>query len=202
MALLKWSSSLGTQHKMKNQLKESILEKRNSLSNEEILKKSGKIKNSLFNLEHYKKSKTIMFFVSFKNEVDTHGMIEDALKNKIVVVPKVSHNEIEPSVIISFDNLIPSGRFGILEPIEAMKTPWKKIDLVLVPGIVFDKNGHRIGYGFGYYDKFLKKVPKAIKIGLAFDFQVVDKIPREMHDVPVDLVVTESGIIDCNKSKV
>ena len=184
---------------MKNQLKESILQKRNSLSKEEIIEKSKKIKDALFNLEHYKKSKIIMFFVSFNDEVYTHDMIKMALKNKNVIVPKVVHHEIEPSVIIDFDNLVPSGKFGILEPIEAMKLAYKNIDLILVPGIVFDKGGHRIGYGLGYYDKFLAKVPKAIKIGLAFDFQVIDKIPREMHDVPVDLVVTEEKVIDCKK---
>ena len=184
---------------MKNQLKESISEKRNSLTKEEIIDKSKKIRNNLFNLEQYKKSKTIMFFVSFNNEVNTHDMIKEALKNKTVVVPKVWHKEIEPSVIIDFDNLLPSDKFGILEPIETMKIAYKNIDLVLVPGIVFDKNGHRIGYGFGYYDKFLKKVSKAIKIGVAFDFQVVDRIPIEMHDVSVDLIVTEKGIIECIK---
>ena len=81
-----------------------------------------------------------------------------------------------------------------------MKIAHKNIDLVLVPGIVFDHEGHRIGYGFGHYDKFLRKVPKATKIGLAFDFQVVDKIPREMHDVPVDMVVTEKGIVECKRN--
>lgn len=182
---------------MKNQLKESILEKRNSLPKEEIIEKSRKIKNNLFGLEHYKKSKTIMFFVSFNSEVNTHEMIREALRAKTVVVPKVAHHEIEPSLIIDFDNLVPSGKFGILEPIELMKMAYKNIDLVLVPGIVFDKEGHRIGYGLGYYDKFLKKVPKAIKIGLAFDFQVIDKIPREMHDVPVDVIVTEERVIEC-----
>jgi len=185
---------------MKNQLKELTLSKRNSLSKEEILEKSHKIQNNLFSLKQFKKSKTIMFFVSINSEVNTHFIIKDALKSKIAVVPKVVHHEIEPSLIIDFDNLVPSGKFGILEPIEAMKTAYKNIDLVLVPGIVFDKEGHRIGYGFGYYDKFLKKVPKAIKIGLAFDFQVIDKIPREMHDVPVDVIVTEERIIEC-KSK-
>ena len=184
---------------MKNKLKESILEKRNSLSKEEILEKSRKIQENLFNLEQYKKSKAIMFFVSFNSEVNTHDMIRVALKNKTVVVPKVAHNEIEPSVIIDFDNLIPSGKFGILEPIEALKIAYKNIGLVLVPGIAFGKEGHRIGYGLGYYDKFLKKVPKAIKIGLAFDFQVVDKIQRETHDVPVDLIVTDKGIVGCEK---
>ena len=184
---------------MKNQIKESILEKRNSLSKKEIIEKSKKIENTLFNLEKYKNSKVIMFFVSFNSEVHTHDMINQALKNKTVVIPKVVHKEIEPSVIIDFDNLLPSGNFGILEPIEAMKISNKNIDLVLVPGIVFDKEGHRIGYGLGYYDKFLRKVSKAIKIGLAFDFQVVDKIPREMHDVPVDIIVTEERVIECKE---
>lgn len=181
---------------MKNQLKESILQKRNSMPQEEILEKSNKIKNKLFTLKHYKNSKTIMFFVSFDSEVNTHEMVKESLKNKAVVVPKVWHHEIEPSIIIDFDNLVP-GKFGILEPIETMRIAYKNIDLILVPGIVFDMEGHRIGYGFGYYDKFLAKVPKALKIGLAFDFQVVDKIPREMHDVPVDIVVTEERVVEC-----
>lgn len=182
---------------MKNQLKDKMLEKRNSLPKEEILKKSMKIKSKLFNLEYYKKSKTAMFFVSFNSEVNTHDMIKNSLKNKTVIVPKIVNNEIEPSVIIDFDSMIPSGKFGILEPMGLMKIAYKNIDLVLVPGIAFDKEGHRVGYGFGYYDKFLKKVPKAAKIGLCFDFQVVDKLPREEHDVPVDLIVTEERIVEC-----
>lgn len=184
---------------MKGQLKGSINEKRNSLTKEEIQDKSEKIRDKLFSLLQYRKSKAVMFFVSFNSEVSTHGMIREALKSKTVIVPKVANNEIEPSVIIDFDNLVPSGKFGILEPIEAMNIAHKNIDLVLVPGIAFDSEGHRIGYGFGYYDRFLAKVPKAIKIGLAFDFQVVDKIPSEAHDVPIDLVVTEERVVECRK---
>ncbi|MBI2542481.1 5-formyltetrahydrofolate cyclo-ligase [Candidatus Woesearchaeota archaeon] len=183
---------------MKIPLKESMLEKRGSLDKNQILEKSEQIKKRLLGLEQYKNSKTIMFFVSFSSEVYTHSMIGDALKNKTVVVPKVMHHGIEPSVIIDFDSLI-QGKFGILEPIEAMSIAYKNIGLVLVPGIVFDKTGHRIGYGFGYYDRFLAKVPKAIKIGLAFDFQLVDKIARETHDVPVDFIVTEERVVECNK---
>ena len=67
----------------------------------------------------------------------------------------------------------------------------KNIDLIFVAGLAFDREGYRIGYGVGYYDKFLKKVPKALKIGLAFDFQIVDKLPREAHDFPVDMIVTD-----------
>src|SRR3989344_4436157 len=182
---------------MKNQLKEKILEKRNSLSKEEVIEKSRKIKLNLFNLESYKKSKTAMFFVSFSSEVNTQDMINESIGRKTAIAPKVVQNEIEPSVIIDLDSLIPSGKFGIPEPIELMKIAYKNIDLVLVPGIAFDKEGHRICYVFGYYDKFLKKVPKAVKIGLCFDFQVVDKVPREEHDVPVDLIVTEKGVLEC-----
>ena len=183
---------------MKNQLKESVLEKRNSLTNEKILENSNKIEEILFSLNQFKKSRTIMFFVSFNSEVNTNDMIKKILGNKNVVIPKVTQHEIEPSLIIDFDNLI-SGKFGIPEPIELMKIAYKNIDLVLVPGIVFDKEGNRIGYGFGYYDKFLRKVPKAVKIGLAFDFQIVDKIPNEKHDVPVDFIVTEKRVVECRK---
>ena len=183
---------------MKNLLKDSILNKRNSLTKEKIIEKSEKIKSSLFNLQPYKQSKTPMFFVSFNSEVNTHDIIRESLGRKTIVVPKVAHHEIEPSIIIDFDNLI-EGKLGILEPIEVMQIAYKNIDLVLVPGIAFDKEGHRIGYGFGYYDKFLRKVPKAVKIGLCFDFQVVDRIPREAHDVPVDFIVTEERVIECKR---
>ena len=185
---------------MKNQIKESVLEKRNSLSKQEVFERSKKIEKNLIDIDNYKKSKVVMFFVSFNSEVNTHDMIKNSLKNKTVVIPKLINKDIEPSVIIDFDSLI-AGKFGILEPIEIMKIAYKNIDLILVPGIVFDKEGHRIGYGFGYYDKFLRKAPKAIKIGLAFDFQVIDKIPREMHDMPVDLIVTDERVIDCKKDE-
>ena len=184
---------------MKTKIKESILEKRNSTSIEEILEKSKKIEENLFNLEQYMKSRSIMFFVSFNSEVNTHGMIKKNLGNKTVIIPKVVGHEIEPSVIIDFDNLVPSGKFNIPEPMDLMKIAYKNIDLVLVPGIAFDLSGHRIGYGFGYYDKFLKKVPKAVKIGLCFDFQIVEKITAEEHDVAVDIIITEKRVIECRK---
>lgn len=185
---------------MKNQLKKDILEKRNSLTKQEILEKSELIKNNLFRNKFYRESKSVMFFVSFNSEVYTHEMIKEALKSKRVIVPKVVEHEIEPSLIIDFDSMVSSGRFGILEPIEAMKVAYDNIDLVVVPGSVFDLNGHRIGFGLGFYDRFLHKVSRSVKIGLAFDFQIVDKIPHEEHDVPVDFIVTDKRIIECKKN--
>src|SRR3989338_3616519 len=94
--------------------------------------------------------------------------------------------------------------FGILEPKESYQREFNpdKLDIVIVPGIAFDKNGHRIGYGYGYYDRFLKTIRKeTLKIGLAYDFQLIEKIPEERHDVPVDIILTEKEIAICNKNQ-
>jgi len=128
-------------------------------------------------------------------------MIREALEKKQIAVPKVVDKQIEPGLIIDFDSLVESEDFGVPEPTDLMQVAHKNIDLVVVPGAVFDKQGHRIGYGFGYYDKFLAKVPKALKVGLCFDFQLVDKIPNESHDVPVDFVITDREVVECKNSK-
>ena len=182
---------------MKNLLRESILEKRNSLSEQEVKSKSEIIKNSIFSMREFKDSKVVMFYVSFNSEVDTHEMIKEALKSKRIAVPKVVEKEMQPSLLIDFDQMIPFGKFDILEPIELLKIELKNISLIIIPGIAFDRKGHRIGYGYGYYDKFLRKIPKAVKIGIAFDFQIADKIPNEVHDVPLDIIVTEKEVIEC-----
>jgi len=182
---------------MKNLLRESILEKRNSLSEQEVKSKSEIIKNSIFSMREFKDSKVVMFYVSFNSEVDTHEMIKEALKSKRIAVPKVVEKEMQPSLLIDFDQMIPFGKFDILEPIELLKIELKNISLIIIPGIAFDRKGHRIGYGYGYYDKFLRKIPKAVKIGIAFDFQIADKIPNEAHDVPLDIIVTEKEVIEC-----
>ena len=148
-------------------------------------------------MKEFKDSKVVMFYVSFNSEVDTHEMIKEALKSKRIAVPKVVEGEMQSALIIDFDQMIPSGKFNILEPIELLKIEPKNISLIIIPGIAFDRKGHRIGYGYGYYDKFLRKISKAVKIGIAFDFQIVDKIPNEAHDVPLDSIVTEKEVIKC-----
>jgi 5-formyltetrahydrofolate cyclo-ligase len=184
---------------MKNELKEKTNSMRDSLSKDEVLEKSGRIMDRLFAMNEYKNAKTVMFYVSFKNEVYTHDMIRESLEEKSLTVPKLMNKEIEPSLIIDFDSLVESGNFGILEPTDLVKVAHKNINLVVVPGIVFDKKGHRIGYGFGFYDKFLRKVPKAVKVGLCFNFQLIDKIPNEPHDVPVDFIVTDKEVVECKR---
>lgn len=189
---------------MKHKLKDGIFKKRKSLSKREIDEKSAAMREKLFSLNEFKDAKNIMFYVSFNNEVDTIETIKELLKNKgenkkNIIVPYVEKNNpiLQLSKLNSFDDLEPK-TFGILEPKDGKikKFDVKKVDLVLVPGIVFDENGHRIGYGYGYYDRFLRKLNKnKTKIGLCYDFQLVDKIPEEKHDVPMDIIITEKRIV-------
>jgi 5-formyltetrahydrofolate cyclo-ligase len=190
---------------MKQTLKSEIFEKRKALSKEEIKEKSNKIKEKLFSLPEFKDAKNILFYVSFNDEVDTQEIIKELLANKEknIIVPYVVKNNpiLQLSEIKNFNELEPK-TWGILEPKDEFirKFDIENVDLVIIPGIVFDQNGHRIGYGYGYYDRFLKKLDKnVVKIGFGFEFQIVDKIPEEKHDVPVDIMVTEKRVINCNE---
>jgi len=180
---------------MKKALRKESLEKRDLLQKEDIIEKSKSIKEKLFLLPEFINAKTIAFYVSKGSEVFTHNIIKELLGEKRILVPKTMDNEIVFSEIDSFDELKP-GRFDILEPVEIKEVNHDEIDLIIVPGIVFDKKGHRIGYGYGYYDKILKKI-NCKKIGLAFSLQIVDNIPKEEYDVAVDKVITEEEVIDC-----
>ena len=179
----------------KNTLREKLLEERRKLDKEGVIKRGNILKEKLFSLEEYKKAKTVMFFVSFGKEIYTHNMVEEALKDesKTIAVPKVVEFELIPCIIENFSGLVGSN-YGILEPIETKKANLQEIDIVLVPGIGFDKNGYRIGFGKGYYDKFLKTT-SALKIGLCMDFEIIENIPNDEWDVPMDIVMSEERII-------
>ncbi len=185
---------LYTPKEKKEKIRQEVLELRDSLKKEEILEHSEQIRKKLFVLDAFSKSRIVMFYASFQSEVHTHQMIALALLSKKVLLPKMSQQEIIPSLILSMENLLQS-EHGILEPIDALPVKHSTIDLVIVPGIAFDSFGHRLGFGKGYYDKFLKKATHAVKIGLAFDFQVVDSLPSEAHDVAMDIVVTPTKVI-------
>jgi 5-formyltetrahydrofolate cyclo-ligase len=185
-------------------LREKFSRLRKNLTKREREQLSKIIKKNLFSMEEFKKSKVIMFFVSFKSEVNTIPMIKETIKlGKRVVVPLVIKKK-KSLVAIEIkdpDKDLSPGEFGILEPKDSENpvNP-KEIDLVLVPGLVFDKYGYRIGYGGGYYDNWLKYFNKNKRIGLAFSLQVIeDKIPISNHDLPVNKIVTDKAIISPQK---
>jgi 5-formyltetrahydrofolate cyclo-ligase len=192
---------------MKPTLKNQILEKRNSLTKEEIKEKSDLIKSNLYSLQEFKEAKNILFYVSFNSEVGTQTVIKELLKNKggKIIVPYVAKNDpiLQLSELGDFNELEPR-TFNILEPKQSYIKEFnpEKLDLIIIPGVVFDLKGQRIGYGYGYYDRFLKTLRKKTKkIGLAYELQIVEKIPEERHDIPVDVVVSEERIIRCANKK-
>jgi len=180
----------------KAQLRKQIIDERLRLNPEQVYIKSEKIISKLFTLETFCKAQLIMYYVDMRKEVITKEAIGKTLTmNKRVLVPKVKKaRQMSAIQIDSLDDLIP-GRFGILEPVKELETDPKKIDVVIVPGVAFDKRGYRLGYGGGYYDNFLPKLrPDAKKIALCYEFQLMDSVPVESHDVPVNMLLTEENI--------
>lgn len=145
-----------------------------------------------------KDRKTIGLYSSVRNEVDTKKIFYECLSlNKKVSYPKVTSDDLVFYDIQELIQLKPSYK-NIPEPdSENYVLIEEEPELILVPGICFDNKGNRLGYGKGYYDKFLKNIPRQNIVGLAFDFQVLDSIPSCEHDVRVGHIITESGVIDC-----
>jgi 5-formyltetrahydrofolate cyclo-ligase len=186
---------------MKERLRKKILKRRDREPEDLRIKKSQKIKKRLFSLKEFKEAHTILFYYSKGSEVETEEMMEEALrKGKRVLLPRVRGREIYLGEIRDLEKDVEKGSFGIREPKEtSKKATLKGIDLVILPGIAFDLKGERIGYGLGYYDRFLKRLPKKVSlVALAYDFQVVKNISPKKHDRRVSKVITETRIIDAN----
>ena len=178
----------------KKDIRKSILDQREKVDTDVRMEWDKDIFNKLINTEFYKNAAVIFVYVSFQSEVDTHKIIKHALlTGKTIYVPKIEpeKNRME---IFKINNLeeLKIGYFGILEPQPNYKVAdSNNIDLILMPGVAFDRLGGRVGYGKGFYDVFLKKINKeAYKIALTYDFQVLDKVPMDEFDVKIDGIIT------------
>ena len=188
---------------MKSELRKSILANRNNQSKQEIKEKSSLIKKRLFQIEEYQHAHTVLFYVSFGSEVDTHEMITQSInQRKQVIIPKTDtkNNNLFLYEYTSIHDLRP-GTYGVLEPYSNLSNciSCNEVELVIVPGVVFDVKGNRIGYGKGYYDSLLSTMKLIKKIGLAFELQIIDEIPAEKHDIKLDSIITEQRIITFNQ---
>jgi 5-formyltetrahydrofolate cyclo-ligase len=189
----------------KEKIRFNIKKIRNTLTEREIKNRSNKIKNTIYNMTEFKIASTILFYVSYGSEVYTHDMIKECiLSEKKVVVPKtiLENEKLTLSELLDWNHL-ELGAYNILEPKDEYlkEIQINSIDLFLIPGVVFDLSGNRIGHGKGYYDKLLKKEHSVSYFGLAFEDQIVDKIPIESHDVMMDKIVTDKRVIDCKKTR-
>lgn len=190
---------------MKKEFRKKVINLRKEKDKDFIKHNSDIITDKLLNLDCIKNAKNIMLYLDFNNEVSTYSLIKKLLNlGKIVSSPITLKEErkLIPSQITDLKNGIQYGAYNIREPKPECSPAIniKDLDVVIVPAVAYDKNCYRLGYGGGFYDRFLENLRKdAVTIGIAFDLQIFDEVPKESHDAQLDYIVTESRILTPNK---
>ncbi len=172
----------------KDALRKAMLDARNSFSSKLLTILSDIIQYRLLTLDKFREAEVIGAYYSIGSEVNTSKILEFALEYKVLALPMVDE-EIKFVRVNNLKELV-KGRYDIMEPRGEIIEP----DLILVPAIAFDEQGYRIGYGKGYYDKYLSK-HDCYSIGLAYDFQVLESIPHDSHDIRVNMIITDKRVI-------
>ena len=173
----------------KQELRQAIRARKRAMTEEDILRRSEILAEKFARSNAYRASKTIYGYLPYNQEVRTVPMLRRALEEgKRVAVPKVYGDDMK---FIYLDDLsqVAKGYAGIPEPVADGPVAQDETALVLMPGLAFDPAGHRIGYGGGFYDKFLAREPHHPTVALCYDFQVMDRLETEEFDIPVDLVI-------------
>jgi len=180
---------------MKSQIREKMKAERRAMSREEVAEKSSKAAKVFLASEIYKNSKVIMLYMPLGNETDTSEIIDKAFEDGKRVVLPVTNRETAIITPVFYDRntVLEKGDFSVNEPKNGENVTKSDIDVVVVPGIAFDKHGARVGFGKGCYDMFLSGI-RAVKVGFCYEFQAVDQIPSDAHDVKMDFIITENGI--------
>lgn len=192
-----WSSDANIRMTNKSDIREFMKRKRGNLSKEEFRERSSAIMENLLSLPEFFRCDVVHTYISSKNnEVDTHDIIRLLVKQKkrvVVPIADPATKMMKHSEIFSLSELV-GGAHGILVPKMYRPVPVHELQAVIVPALAVDREGNRLGFGAGYYDRFLHDV-QLPSIALAFDFQLTNRLPVEATDVPVSFVVTESSII-------
>lgn len=173
----------------KQELRQAIRARKQAMTEEDILRRSEILAEKFARSNAYRTAKTIYGYLPYNQEVRTVPMLRRALEEgKRVAVPKVYGDDMK---FIYLDDLsqVAKGYAGIPEPVADGPVAQDETALVLMPGLAFDRAGHRIGYGGGFYDKFLAREPHHPTVALCYDFQVMDRLETEEFDIPVDLVI-------------
>ena len=173
----------------KKELRRAIRERKRAMTEEEIVSRSEKLAQLFYASEAYRSAKTVYGYMPYNQEVRTVPMLEQALRDgKKVAVPKCYGSEMK---FIYLDDLtqVEKGYANIPEPIADGPIADDETALVLMPGLAFDPQGHRIGYGGGFYDKFLSAEPNHPTLALCYEFQMLPALETEAHDIPVDYVL-------------
>ena len=173
----------------KNQLRDWIRKHKRAMTIEEIEERSAKLVELFLASEAYKNAKTVYGYLPYNQEVRTTRAMEQVLKDgKGLALPKIYGDRMDFIVVTDLSQ-VAKGYCGIPEPIHDEPLATDETALVLMPGMAFDAEGHRMGYGGGFYDKFLEREPKHPTLALCYEFQLLPHLDTEAHDIPVDAVL-------------
>jgi len=185
----------------KEELRKKYLKERSEIPQNKISSWSQKINKQFLNLPQLETAKKVMAYASMRKEIETFDLMEELLdQGYLLYLPYTRKDKIDlgTAQINDLDSDLKEGVYGVQEPVARIRGEEipEDLDLIIVPGACFTPEGYRIGYGGGYYDSFLTKHANgALKVGFCYDRFIVDSIPVEEHDVPVDLIVTEKEVI-------
>lgn len=157
---------------------------------EEKKRRSMPIMERVSTLPAFEQAKTVLLYWSMDDEVYTHEFVRQWYERKRILLPCVDGDDLLLRQYTGPESMQPGPQFGIPEPTGEVFTELEKVEMIVVPGVAFDRKNNRMGRGRGFYDRLLKSTPNAVKVGVAFDFQIFDSIPVESFDVPMDFVVT------------
>ncbi len=184
----------------KKELRRRYIEERQRLSQEERERLSSKIVNRVANLPYFKEAKRVLLFCPHKGEPDITPLFSLVWEEgKTLILPKVNGDELK-LLAVERETRLDVGAFCLMEPQEGEEVEPERVDFSLIPGVLFDKYGYRIGYGKGYYDRLLRRLG-GIRVGVCYEFQVLEEVPRDSWDIPVDLVITEEKIYKGGKEE-
>ena len=175
----------------KKALRRAIGEKKRAMTSAQIEEASRCLTEKFLNTDFYRNCKSVYAYLSYNQEVRTDALIRRAIQDgKRVAVPKVYGGQMRFIWLDDPDRIAP-GAYNIPEPIADAPVADDKTALVLMPGLAFDRKGHRLGYGGGFYDRFLAKETEHPLVALCYGFQLLDHLETEQHDVPVDCVIAD-----------
>ena len=174
----------------KKEIRNRIRELKKGFSFEEKRDKSTIILDKLEKNISFLNANTVMIYWSMNDEVNTHDFILKWYKTKKIILPAVKGENLELKVFSGIESMKEGESYKILEPVGETFLDYDKIDIIVVPGVAFDKSCNRLGRGKAYYDKLLKNC-NAKKIGICFDFQIVNKVPVDKYDIKMDFVISE-----------
>lgn len=189
---------MGDKSMRKQDIRKIIKRKREEIDKQIKKELDLRIMNNFFNSDYINKSNVIFIYVNMESEINTVDIITRLLNmGKRIAVPKVlpGNKEMVALEIKSLSDLNESGAFGILEPDITKKDVGDEVDLIILPGLAFDKRGYRIGYGGGFYDRFLQRYNNVKRVSLCYNFQIIENIPEEDFDEAIDIIITEDKII-------